>query len=84
MVDGVEHGPEGRAAADAHAQGQYAHVLDAGVGQHPLVVAKAHDEDGGRDHGEQAKKHQQFAAKRPKPGRGQDLHGPQDAQKGAV
>ena len=84
MVDGVEHGPEGRAAADADAKGQDAHVLDAGVGQHPFVVAQADDKNSGRDHGDEAEKHQQLAAKGPQPGRGQNLHGPQDAQEGAV
>ena len=79
MAHGVQHAAEGRGAAQAHGQGQDAHVLHAGVGQHALVVALSHDEDGGHEHGDQAEEDQQRAAE-PAQARAQhDLMSAEDA-----
>ncbi len=54
VVDQVKHGPEGGQAADTDAEGENAHVFDAGVGEHALDVGLAHDEDGGQRQGEKS------------------------------
>ena len=46
-------------AADANAQDQDAHMLDAGISQHALEVALAHHEEPGHGHGEKADQKQQ-------------------------
>ena len=47
VVDRVEHGAEAGQRRRADAQREDAHVLDAGIGQHPLVVGLADDEHRG-------------------------------------
>ena len=84
MAHGVQHAAEGRGAAQAHGQGQDAHVLHAGVGQHALVVALSHDEDGGHEHGDQAEEDQQRAAEAAQARAQHDLVPAQDAQEGTV
>ena len=46
VVDGVQHRAEDARSAQADAEGQDAHVLDARVGEHPLEVGLAEDENG--------------------------------------
>ena len=62
VIDGVQHRAEGGHAADADAEREDAHVLDAGIGQHPLEVGLAEDEHGGHGHRDQAEEHQQIGS----------------------
>ena len=85
VIDGVQHGAEGGRAADAHAQGEDAHVLDAGVGQHPLEIRLAENEHGRHGHRDQPEEHQQIAAEgAPGPAADSSAMRAKDGQEGAV
>ena len=47
VTHGVQHGTGYGHAAHANAQSQNAHVFNARIGQHALVMPLAHNKDGG-------------------------------------
>ena len=51
VVDDVEERAVNAQAADTDAQDQDAHVLDAGIGEHPFVVRRAQQKQRGDEHG---------------------------------
>ena len=71
-------------AADADAQHQDAHVLDAGVGQHALEVALPDHEDGGDGHRQQAHEDHDLAGELGVGPGAADLIDPQDRQEGTA
>ena len=75
---------EKRRAAEAHAERQDAHVLHAGVGEHPLVVGLPDDQGRGHGHREQAE-HQKHPLPEVGEPRGREhLLRAQDREEGAV
>ena len=84
MVHGVEHAAERGGSSQAEAQRQDAHVLDARVGEHPLVVALTWNEDGRHRHREQPEPDQQSLTERRLPGRRAHLLRSHDAEERAV
>ena len=84
VVDHVQQGAVHRQAADADAQDQDAHVLDAGVGQHALEVALPHHEDRGDSHRQEAHEDHDLAGEIGFGAGPADLIEPQDGQKGAA
>ena len=84
VVDEVEHGPEHAQPANADPEDQNAHVLDAGVGEHPLVVALTRHEDAGHGHREEADPDHELARERRLAARGDDLEEAQEREEGAA
>ena len=80
----MEHGPEGPSAADADPERQDAHVLDARVGQHPLVVGLRGQEHGRNAHREEPEDDEKRPREIAQPGRLAHLHATKDPQKRAV
>ena len=71
-------------AADADAQDQDAHVLDAGVGQHAFEVALPDHEDGGDGHRQQPHEDHDLAGELGIGPGATDLVNPQDGQEGTA
>jgi len=84
MADRMQHCAGHCHAAHAYAQSQNAHVLNAGIGQHALVVALPHNKDGGCHERKNTEKHEHAARKPTKPRSQHDLVPAQHAQHGAV
>jgi hypothetical protein len=65
MTDDVqEHGRDRQRGAGGRAQGDEAHVLDAVIGEHPLVVALGEQQGGGHDERQEPHGHEQCPWKR--------------------
>ena len=84
VIHSVEHGAEDPGAAQADAQGEDAHVLDAGVGEEAFEIGLPDDERGRHGHGNQSEADEQRPGKVAKPGGGADLLHTNDAKKRAV
>ena len=84
VVDQVQQRPVHGQAADADAQDQDAHVLDAGVGQHPLEVALPDHEHRGDGHRQQAHEDHDLAGELGFGAGAADLVDAQDRQEGAA
>ncbi len=65
VVDQMQQGAEGGQPADADADGEDPHVLDAGIGEHPLDVGLAHHEDRGEQQREEPQAEQRLAGQWP-------------------
>ena len=84
VVDQADHRTVGAQAADAGAEGDDAHVFDAGIGQHALVLGLFENEGRrGRDR-DQAEDHQDRPRKATQAGGVHDFVGFEDPQVGAV
>ena len=84
MADRMQHGSGNGQSPHAHAQGQNAHVLHAGIGQHAFVVPLAYNKDGGRGQRKQAQDREHAAGNPAQTGGQHDLVAAQHAQHGAV
>ncbi len=84
VVDRVEEGAEDADPAEADAEDEDPDVLDARVGEHPLDVPLAHDEDGRERDREQAHEDEELAGEGPLARRVHDAVDAQEREEGAV
>ena len=84
VVQHVEKSSEDAAAAEAQAERQNPHVLDARIRQHALEVSLTDREHAGDGHREESEHDQDTPGKCPLSRRGQDVKDPGESEKGAA
>ncbi len=83
-MDQAQHGAIGSQPADAGAEGDDPHVLDARIGQQPFVLGLFENKGGGHQDGDETQYDQNGARKIPEAGSVHDFIGFEYSQVGAV